>query len=116
MFSKDLYYSTDTSKSGFAWERVKKRKTWEWEKLLVTSNFTFPHNVFKRLVMQTRKNQGLLGKGLMNTSLVGSSCITVRVSCINILILATPKLIMKIFPNGARKGSFQSTYFYHFMN
>ena len=32
--------------------------------LLVTSNFSFSHSVFKRLVMQTRKNQGLFGKGL----------------------------------------------------
>ena len=33
-------------------------------KLLVTSNFSFSHSVFKRLVLQTRKNQGLFGKGL----------------------------------------------------
>ena len=38
---------------------------WEKEKLLVTSNFSFSHNVFKRLVLQTRKNQGLFGKGLI---------------------------------------------------
>ena len=37
---------------------------WEKEKLLVTSNFSFSQSVFKRLVMQTRKNQGLFGKGL----------------------------------------------------
>ena len=36
----------------------------EKEKLLVTSNFSFSHNVFKRLVRQIRKNQGLFGKGL----------------------------------------------------
>ena len=36
----------------------------EKEKLLVTSNFSFSHSVFKRLVQQTRKNQGLFGKGL----------------------------------------------------
>ena len=35
----------------------------EKEKLLVTSNFSFSNSVFKRLVMQTRKNQGLFGKG-----------------------------------------------------
>ena len=34
------------------------------EKLLVTSNFSFSHIVFKRLELQTRKNQGLFGKGL----------------------------------------------------
>ena len=32
---------------------------WEKEKLLVTSNFSFSHSVLKRLVLQTRKNQGL---------------------------------------------------------
>ena len=29
-----------------------------------TSNFSFSHSVFKRPVLQTRKNQGLFGKGL----------------------------------------------------
>ena len=37
---------------------------WEKEKLLVTSNFFFSHSVFKRFVLQTRKNQVLFGKGL----------------------------------------------------
>ena len=37
---------------------------WVKEKLMVTSNFSFSHNVFKRLVLQTCKNQGFLGKGL----------------------------------------------------
>ena len=37
---------------------------WEKEKLLVTSNFSFSYSVFKRLVLQTHKNQGLFGKGL----------------------------------------------------
>ena len=36
----------------------------EKEKLLVTSNFSFSHSVFKRLDLQTRENQGLFGKGL----------------------------------------------------
>ena len=40
---------------------------WEKEKLLVTSNFSFSHSVFKRLVLQTRKNQGLFGKGLIKS-------------------------------------------------
>ena len=34
------------------------------EKLLLTSNFSFSHSVFKRLVLQTRKKIGLFGKGL----------------------------------------------------
>ena len=37
---------------------------WEKKKLLVTSNFSFSHCVFKRLVLQTHKNQGLFGKEL----------------------------------------------------
>ena len=35
---------------------------------IVTSNFSFPHCVFRRLVVQTRKNQGLFGKGLITTT------------------------------------------------
>ena len=37
---------------------------WEKEKLLVTSNLSFSHSVFKKLLLQTRKNQGLFGRGL----------------------------------------------------
>ena len=44
-----------------------KKTRWEKEKLLVTSNFSFSHSVFKRLVLPTRKNQGLFGKGLTLT-------------------------------------------------
>ena len=46
---------------------------WEKEKLLITSNFSFSYTVFKRLVLQTRKNQGLFGKGLINKT---SICMT----------------------------------------
>ena len=41
------------------------------EKLLVTSNFSFSYGVFKRLVLQKRKIQGLFGKGI--NLLVGKS-------------------------------------------
>ena len=41
-----------------------KKTQWEKEKLLIMSNFFFSHSVFKRLVLQTRKNQGLPGRGL----------------------------------------------------
>ena len=42
----------------------KRKKTLaEKEKLLVMSNISFLHCVFKRLVLQIRKNQGLFGKG-----------------------------------------------------
>ena len=42
----------------------RKKTLWEKEKLLIMSNFSLSHCVFKRPVFQTRKNQGLLGKGL----------------------------------------------------
>ena len=34
------------------------------------SNFSFSHCVFKRCILQTRKNQGLFGKGLTNPKIV----------------------------------------------
>ena len=37
---------------------------WEKEKLFVTTNFSFSISVSNKLVLQTRKNQGLFGKGL----------------------------------------------------
>ena len=37
---------------------------WEKEKLLVTSNFSFSHRVFKRFVLQTYKNNCLFGREL----------------------------------------------------
>ena len=35
------------------------------EKLFIKSSFSFSHRVFKRLVLQTSKNQGLFEKGLI---------------------------------------------------
>ena len=48
------------------WQKVLQRggKHWEKEKLLFRSNFSFSDSVFKRLVLQTRWNLGLFGKGL----------------------------------------------------
>ena len=43
---------------------------WEKDKLLVTSNLSFSHSVFKRLALQTRKNQGLFGKELSQSEVV----------------------------------------------
>ena len=37
---------------------------WEKKKLLVTSNFSFSHSVFKRLVSQGRQKVSLCGNGL----------------------------------------------------
>ena len=39
---------------------------WEKEILLVTSNFSFSYSVLKKYVLQTCKNQGLFGKGLID--------------------------------------------------
>ena len=53
------------------------RTLWEKEKLLVMSNFSFSHSVFKRLLLQTRKNQGLFGEGLKKTN----GCLVVCLVC-----------------------------------
>ena len=37
---------------------------WEKEKLLIMSNFSFTHGVFKTLVQQKHKKKGLFAKGL----------------------------------------------------
>ena len=42
---------------------------WEKEKLLVTSNFSFSHSVFKRLVSQGRQKVSLCGNGLIAQSM-----------------------------------------------
>ena len=44
------------------------KSPWKKEKLLFTSNYSFSHSVFKRLELQIRKNQGLLGKELNDVS------------------------------------------------
>ena len=44
--------------------RQVKKTQWENEKSLITSNFSVYQSVFKRLVLETLKNQGLFGKGL----------------------------------------------------
>ena len=37
---------------------------WEKEKLLITSNFSFSHSVFKKLISQGRQKVLLCGNGL----------------------------------------------------
>ena len=41
---------------------IEQKTPWEKEILLITSNFSSSHSVFKWLVLQTRKN--LFGKGV----------------------------------------------------
>ena len=36
--------------------------------ILITSNFSFYYGVFKRFILQTRKNKGFFGNGLINFS------------------------------------------------
>ena len=43
---------------------------WETDELLITSNSSFSHSVFKTLALETRKNQGLFGKGLIQVPLL----------------------------------------------
>ena len=54
-------------------KRVENTK--EKEKLLVTNNFSFSHSVFKRVILQTRKNQGLLRKDQGSIHVVKWHCL-----------------------------------------
>ena len=50
--------------------KKKKKHCGEKEKLFGTSNFSFFHSVFRRIILQTRKNKVLFGKGLIQRSRV----------------------------------------------
>ena len=43
---------------------------WEKDKLLVTSNFSFSHSVFNRLVSQGRQKASLCGNGLIHEAIM----------------------------------------------
>ena len=58
--NKDNYDVKNMNKSGY-WMS---RKQWEKEKLLVTSNFSFSHNVFKSCLLLMRQNEYMWNKGL----------------------------------------------------
>ena len=64
--SKLKEFADDNSKFDENGKKLSKRveNTVGKGKLLITSNFSFFNIVFQRLVLQTRKNQGLFGKGL----------------------------------------------------
>ena len=53
---------------------------WEKENFLIMSNFSFSNNVFKRLLLQTGKNQGLFGKG-WTTSWIVRSLVQIESIC-----------------------------------
>ena len=46
---------------------IELKTSWEKEKLLVTSNFSFSHNVFKNCLWLMHQNEYLWSKGLMKT-------------------------------------------------
>ena len=58
----------------------------EKEKLLVTSNLSYSHSVFKRPVLQTRKNQGLFGKGSTQVNTI-NLMITLRVPLLIVVVV-----------------------------
>ena len=60
-FADDNIKSDENGRKFSEWLENTVRKK---EKLLVMSNFSFSHCVFKFLVLEIRKNQVLFGKGL----------------------------------------------------
>ena len=63
--------------------------------MLVMSNFSFSHSVFKRLVLQTHKNQGLFGKGLISEIPIQSEIISIT-KIIKVTHLRN-RLLLKVF-------------------
>ena len=53
-FADDNFKFDENGRKLFKWVK----NSWKTKKLLVTSNISFSHSVFKRLVLQTHKNQG----------------------------------------------------------
>ena len=78
LYGKELAFSQKTKFWHFQTDTACRRQQ-EKEKLLFKSNFSFSHSVFKRLVLQTLKNQGLFGKGLkgqfINSALSAKLCL-----------------------------------------
>ena len=68
-----------------------KKTLWEKEKLLIMSNFSFSNSVFKRLVLQTRKNQGLFEKGLTDTGLI--VCHAYVIECLTLTLYEATKFL-----------------------
>ena len=52
------------ARHGWSHNTSRLRRAYKKEKLLIMINFSFSHSVFQRFLLQTRKNQGLFGKGL----------------------------------------------------
>ena len=80
--------------------------------MLVPSNFSFSHSIFKRLALQTQTKQGLFGKGLRNEQILSLLvAISFSLSYIYIYKALTPchspqfyRLRMKAFKNIVDKG------------
>ena len=84
---------------------LKGQKTlWEKEKLLIMSNFFFSCSVFKRVVLQTRENQGLFGKRLRTT----------RRYVLKLHGLCSQKLMLRV-EKGFKNGFMQVLLFYNLL-
>ena len=108
--AKELILSQTTNFRGFQTERVcicqfriwwkwqkvlqTGRKHWKKKKLLGTSNFSFFHSVFKRLVLH-KSNKGLFWKWFKSASPVSCFCANCRYWCTIQLTNIWTELIQK---------------------
>ena len=72
-----------------------KKTLWEKEKLLVTSNFSFSHSVFKRLVSQGHQRVSLCGNGVINDKFHHLS----HINCSALILSIHIKAIINLLPN-----------------
>ena len=86
-----------------------KKTVWVKEKLLCTSKFSFSRSVFKRLVLQIRKNKGLFGKGL-NSGLCGQGL----TRCPNFKLFCLETTLSNVFNSFPKRQILDSSKFKEF--
>ena len=72
---------------------------WEKEKLPITSNFSFSHSVFKRLVLQTCKKSGLVWEKVKQNRYILVSFYNVGPGWLKLIGLVNWELLVNPFPN-----------------
>ena len=67
-------------------------------------SFSFSHSVFKRLVLQSRKNQGLFGKGFNRTEILTAKSSSIK-TILHFLMILWTKGFVRIHNKSFAEGS-----------
>ena len=86
---------------------IEKKTLWEKDKLLVTSNFSFSHNVFKSCLLFMHQNEYLWSKGLKMAEM--AEYVLDRVENIDGKVENAGNQHFLLFPQCFQKASFLET-------